>query len=88
MTTIGIRELARRASAVVSGVARTKRPAIITRRGQPVAAVVPIDLDALEDFVLANAPPFVRAMEQADEALRRGETRPAEDVFRELGATE
>jgi hypothetical protein len=49
-----------------------------------VAAVVPVDPDALEDFVLANAPTFVRAMNQADQALRRGKTRPTAEVLREL----
>ena len=51
-----------------------KRPAIITRGGTPVAAVVPIDADALDDWILANAPAFVEGIRRADEDLRRGLT--------------
>ncbi len=38
-----IRDLQRRGASIVSGVERTGEPAVITRRGRPVAAVVPID---------------------------------------------
>ncbi len=73
MSTVSIRELANNASAVVDDVARTRRPAVVTKHGRPVAAVVPIDQDALEDWVLANAPEFVSSMEEADAAIARGE---------------
>ncbi len=70
---------------MVRRVTRTGRPAIVTNRGDPVVAVVPVDPDALEDFVLANSPPFVRAMREADAALEEGRVRPAAEVFAELG---
>jgi len=73
MSTVSIRELANNASAVVDDVARTRRPAVVTKHGRPVAAVVPIDQDALEDWVLANAPEFVANMEEADAAIAQGE---------------
>jgi prevent-host-death family protein len=38
-----IRDLQRRGASIVSGVERTGEPAVITRRGRPVAAVVPLD---------------------------------------------
>jgi prevent-host-death family protein len=38
-----IRDLQRRGASIVTGVERTGEPAVITRRGRPVAAVVPID---------------------------------------------
>jgi prevent-host-death family protein len=53
MPTITIRDLGRRPSQVVDGVIRTGRPAIVTRHGRPVAAMVAIDPDELDDFVLA-----------------------------------
>jgi prevent-host-death family protein len=83
--TVSIRDLQRDTSGVVREVTRTKRPAIVTKRGDPVVAVVPVDLDALEDFVLANSAPYVRAMRQADAALETGRIRPASEVFAELG---
>jgi len=83
--TVSIRDLQRDTSGVVRRVTRTGRPAIVTNRGDPVVAVVPVDPDALEDFVLANSPPFVRAMREADASLEAGLVRPASEVFTELG---
>lgn len=41
-TTVGIRALAKNVSGVVSAVAESGRPAVITKHGVPVAMVVPI----------------------------------------------
>ena len=84
MTTISIRDLGRCPSKVVDEVVRTGRPAIITRHGRPVTAMVAIDPDELEDFILARAPDFVRAREDADSDLREGRTRFAAEVLAEL----
>jgi len=83
---IGIRELANRAGGIVDKVARTGRPALITKRGRPVAALVPLDEEGLEDWVLAHAPEFTRSMAEADEDLVAGRTRSAFDVLDELEA--
>jgi prevent-host-death family protein len=74
MTTVSIRDLSRRPSEVVDEVARTGRPAIITRRGRAVTAMIAIDPDQLEDFVLANAPEYSRSMRAAVADLRAGRT--------------
>ena len=84
MTTISIRDLARRPSQVVDEVARTGRPAIITRRGQPVTAMIAIDPDELEDFVLARAPEYTRSVREADADLLAGRTRDLDEVMREI----
>lgn len=68
----GIRDLARQASQVVDEVEKTGRPALITRHGKPVAALVPVDESELEDWVLANAPGFVGAMNDADREIAAG----------------
>ena len=81
MAAVNVRELARNTSKVIGDVERRKRPAIITRSGRPVAAVVPIDSDALEDWILANAPEFVEGMRQAEEEFRRGETISMDELF-------
>lgn len=81
MAAVNVRELARNTSKVIDDVERSKRPAIITRSGRPVAAVVPIDSEALEDWVLANAPEFVEGMKAADEEFRRGETISMDELF-------
>lgn len=74
MPVVNIRELSRRTGAVVSAVSRTKRPALVTRSGRPVAAVVPIDKSQLEDWILANAPEFVASMAEAERDVRAGRT--------------
>jgi prevent-host-death family protein len=53
MTSIGIRALAANVSAVVSDVANTGRPAVVTKHGQPVAALIAIG--DLEDLLRARA---------------------------------
>ena len=87
MPTVSIRDLARRSSQVVDDVTSSGRPAIITRRGKPVGALIAIDPDELEDFVLANAPEYARSMRDADDDLARGRTRPLSAVLDELDAT-
>jgi prevent-host-death family protein len=84
MSNVSIRDLGRNASRVVNQVAKSGRPALVTSHGTPVVAIVPIDEEALEDFILANSPEFVRDMRQADRDLRRGRTRSAAEVFAEL----
>lgn len=84
MPTISIRDLGRRPSQVVDEVVRSGRPAIVTRHGRPVTALIAIDPDKLEDFVLAHAPEFVRATRAADADLRAGRVRAAADVFAEI----
>lgn len=86
MSTIGIRDLARNASSIINDIEQTKEPALITRRGRPVAYMVPIDAEQLEDFVLANAPSFVTGMADANAELAAGETTSLAQARRELEA--
>jgi prevent-host-death family protein len=84
MPVIGVREFARNVSQFVTAVAESREPAIITRHGRAVAVVVPMDAEAIEDFVLAHAPDFVEDMRAADEDLAAGRTKPFESVLAEL----
>jgi prevent-host-death family protein len=86
VSTIGVRDLARRASSIISDIEQTKEPALITRRGRPVAYVLPIDSAQFEDFVLANAPEFVEGMAAADAELAAGETTSLADARRQFEA--
>jgi prevent-host-death family protein len=86
MSPVSIRDLQRNTSGVVAGVAKSKRPALITRHGKPVAALVPIDSDALEDYLLSNLPGLTEDLAEADAAIAAGDTRPADEVFAELDA--
>lgn len=85
MASISMRELANNTKTVVEEVARSGRPAVVTQRGKPLVAVVPIDQDALEDWVLANAPEFVDSMRQADNEVTRGQLgTPLDEVLADL----
>lgn len=85
----GIRDLARQASHVVSDVEKSRKPALITRHGKPVAALVPVDESELEDWVLANTPGFVRAMSEADREIAAGkEGKPLDEVLKGIYKTD
>lgn len=74
MPVVNVRKLARETSQVISAVQTTRRPTLVTRGGRAVAAVVPVDPDLLEDWILANAPEFTQAMAEGDRELRSGKT--------------
>jgi len=86
MSTISIRDLQRNTSGVVANVAASKHAALVTRHGEPVAALVPIDAQDLEDYLLSKVPSFAEDMAKADQALAAGQTCSATDVFTELDA--
>ena len=66
-------------------VATSGQPAVVIKHGKPVAAVVPIDQEALEDWVLANAPDFVANMAEADDEISKGvRGKPLGEVLAEL----
>lgn len=84
MSSIGIRAFARNVSDVIDGVDRTKEPVVLTKYGKPVAAVIPLSEDDLEDFVLAYSPEIADDLAAADKALSAGKTRPLQEVLDEL----
>jgi PHD/YefM family antitoxin component YafN of YafNO toxin-antitoxin module len=86
MSTIGVRELAKHTSAIINDIEQTKEPALITRRGQPVAYMLAVDSDEFEDFVLAHAPEFVEGIATANAELAAGETVSLADIRRDLEA--
>jgi prevent-host-death family protein len=82
---VNVRELARNTSKVIDDVTHRGEATLVTRDGLPVAALVPIDPDALEDWILANAPEFVEGMRLADEEMKRGETVSFDDLVKPRG---
>lgn len=78
---ISVRELTNRTSEVLNQVTSTGRPVIVSRRGQPIVAMVPIAVEELEDWILANAPEFVVSMAEADEDIAAGRARLLDDVL-------
>ena len=84
MSTISIRDLQRNTSGVIADVADSKHTALVTRHGEPIAALVPIDAQDLEDYLLSKVPSFADDMAAADQAHANGQTRSAAEVFAEL----
>jgi prevent-host-death family protein len=88
MSTIGVRELAKHASSIINDIEQTKEPALITRRGRPVAYMLPVDSQEFEDFVLTHASEFVEGMVSANAELAARETVSLAEVRRELETDE
>ena len=86
MSTIGVRDLAKHASAIINDIEQTREPALITRRGRPVAYMLAVDSEEFEDFVLAHAPEFVEGMATANAELAAGETVSLADIREDLEA--
>ena len=82
MAAVGVRELKAKASEIIERSSRGER-FLVTRRGRPISILLPID-DDLEDFILANAPEFIRMRERARREYRAGKTRPWRDLRKEL----
>ena len=83
---MGIREFARQVSRHVERVEKTGRPLVLTRHGKPVAAVIALDAETLEDFVLAHAPDLAASLRDANRELARGETSTLDETLTELDA--
>jgi prevent-host-death family protein len=84
MHVIGVRELSRQTREVVDRLEANGQPTIITKQGQPVAALIAVDDDRLQDLVLAAAPEFAESAREADEALAAGRTRPMGEILAEM----
>jgi len=72
MAAVGIRDLKTHASDIVER-AEAGESFLITRRGKPVAVVLPFTVEA-EDLILANASQFIRLRKQGRAELRKGRT--------------
>ena len=87
METVGVRDLANRASAVLDQLEQGGQPVIVTRRGRPIAVLSAIDAEEFYDYVLAHSPEFAAGRKVAEERFARGEYgQPLDDVIAELDA--
>lgn len=84
MATVSVRDLGRNASSVISDVVKTRQPAVVTKRGAPVAVVMALDPDDLEDLVLSKAPQFLDDYKAAEEDVQNGRTVDADEFFAQL----
>lgn len=85
---MGIRAFSRKVSSFVEHVESTGEPLVLTRHGRPAVAVIPLNADGFEDFVLAHVPEFTVGMRAADVELARGQTKPLNEVLEEIDRDE
>ncbi len=64
--------------------ARGEEYFVLEKDGQPVAAL--IGIDEFEDYLELNDPGVIEAIAQSREEYLAGESRPAEELLRELEA--
>ena len=85
MPVVGIRQLARNASAIIRDVSRTGKPTVVTDRGKPVGVIYPFDEEDLDDYLLANLPGLAERLERADRDIAEGKTIPLEELLSRFG---
>ncbi len=83
MAEVGIRDLKTHASDIVER-AEAGEAFLVTRRGKPVAVVLPFGVEA-EDLILAQAATFVKLREKARTELRKGLTVSWDSVKKQVG---
>jgi antitoxin (DNA-binding transcriptional repressor) of toxin-antitoxin stability system len=83
MAIVGIRDLNRDTKGVVERLLETGEPVILTRQGQPIATILPLDRHRVNDLVISTAPELVQTMRRAEEQFEAGETRSLDDVSAE-----
>ena len=72
MAAVGVRDLKVHASDIIER-AEAGEAFLVTRRGKPVAVVLPFGIEA-EDLILGHAPAFIKLREEARTELRKGMT--------------
>ena len=72
MKTIGVRELKNHVSEYLRNLSKDK-PVVITRNGKPVAAMISLEPDELEDFILAHSLKVHKMVRKGIEEIERGE---------------
>ncbi|MBU1670550.1 MAG: type II toxin-antitoxin system Phd/YefM family antitoxin [Actinobacteria bacterium] len=85
MKTIGIGELKARASQYVRNL-KEDGAVIVTNNGRPVAALVPLTPDDLEDFIIAHSTKVKAAVRRSLREIERGRAFSLDEVYDQLVA--
>ena len=80
MPKVGVRELKNRTSEILRAVREEGAEYVITYQGRPMAVLLPVDEEDLEDYVLAHHPHFVELRERARETIRQGEFATSQEL--------
>lgn len=74
MSTISVRDLQRNAKVIFDALEEDGVPLVITRRGLPVAALVAVNQQEAEAYLLASAPELIENRNSAEKAGLEGRT--------------
>jgi antitoxin (DNA-binding transcriptional repressor) of toxin-antitoxin stability system len=85
MPVVGIRELSRDVSGLVERVENGEL-VLIKKHGRYVAAMVRIDPEGLEDFLLGHLPEFIESYREAEEDIAAGRTYSLNEIRAEFEA--
>lgn len=88
MATVGLRTLSRETRKVIEQLEESREPVLILRRGKPIAALVAVDGENLNQLLIEGLPEFIEERRQADEELGDAQTRPLAEVMKEIEANE
>lgn len=69
-------------ASAIAEVNKKKDFMVITKKGEPVAGIV--DLDLLEDIEASKSKAFIKSIKEAREQIKRGEFYTHEEVFDDL----
>ncbi|MBK5092014.1 MAG: type II toxin-antitoxin system Phd/YefM family antitoxin [Actinobacteria bacterium] len=82
MITVGIRELKNRTSEYIRRV-RSEGPLIITSNGRPLAAMIPLEPEEVEDFLIAHSPRVKEAIRKGLRDIEKGRTFAVDELIEE-----
>jgi antitoxin (DNA-binding transcriptional repressor) of toxin-antitoxin stability system len=84
MAVVKIRDLVRQPKRVFAELEATGEPVLVTRNGEAIAALFPVDPQEAAQLAMAALPEFVESRRRAEHARSEGRTRSEEDVARDL----
>ncbi len=87
MVTAGVRELKNKTSEILR-MARKKGSVIVTSNGKAIAAIIPLDEEGVEDFLIAHNPKIQAAMSRGLKDIKAERTYTAEELLEELDEEE
>ncbi|MGH2360155.1 MAG: type II toxin-antitoxin system Phd/YefM family antitoxin [bacterium] len=62
-----------------------KEPVVVTRRGRPVAALMPLSKEDWEDLVVGNHPAFMKLLKRSRSRYKPGNGVPLGEIRRKYG---
>jgi prevent-host-death family protein len=82
MMTVGVKELKNRTSEYLRR-AKKEGPVIVTSHGKPIAAVLSLEPDEVEDFLIAHNPKIRRAVKRGIADAQAGKVYSVEELLKE-----